>query len=265
MCSVTALCSEERTVAVGYSSGCLTLFIWSPISSIGGDSARPPVAEFACDAHAGGTLGVVLTHSTQRQLIISSGGDGWVRVWGTELGVPLFAHAVIGADATRGPYGMLLELLVADPLVWATAAGRSVVVGQLHMPGQDMPGKGTLTMEPLPHAIDDLQLLPNGTIAVASFGGVTLFHRTASDTKHSTVRTPTQSCTIPNGYPTLPTMHYIRVAGSERTRRDDIGASLPFNGWVRSLLASPNGKWLAAHVSAAGRQVKSAVGRVSRG
>ena len=225
--SVTALRSLGRAVAAGYSSGRIVLWhdwnkaLCHPMSSV-----------YTCAGHAGGTLALSFAVVDMTMLLVSAGADGRACIWSDGLR-RLCAHELPRTGATSGPHGVLLEALAADGHVWVTAVARSGVVGSLHDKDQ-----APTILEPLAHAVDAVQLLPDGTIALASYGGVTLFCREQPNVH------PHKYCYLRSDpLPAVPSCLSM--------------PTLPFNGWARSPSSSPDGAWLAGHVAAAGRQKPS--------
>ncbi|KAL1522732.1 hypothetical protein AB1Y20_017706 [Prymnesium parvum] len=215
--------SQTGAIAIAYSSGRVALS-----SDVEEDDW------VTVDAHQGGTLALAFAEPSQQQrgstLLLSSGADGKVCVWPLSLTSPVRSHALQCAGATTGSYGVVIDNLAADDTIWAVAMARCVVIGW-HSDSREPE-----SLPPLAHAIDDLTILGDGTVAAATFGGVTLFHKQHGPTS-------TFEC-------------YARVRPLPAAPQSG-DVTLGFNGWARSLCASPNGAWLASHAAASGREKPS--------
>jgi WD40 repeat protein len=227
-------CCGAVLVAIGFESGALA------VASVGEHRSGWPVDWRAEKFHSGGTLCVTLTRTRANEVaVVTSGGDGCVRV----LRIPSMdvARWQLSAkhSSARGPHGALIERVVASKEThrWAALVGRAIAVGPLT---PDAPS-ALVYLGPLAHAADGLQLLPDGTVASASLGGVALWR--PSDEAAS---------------------EYQRAA-CRAAAPPDADVDLPCDGWARSLSVSPSGAWLASSVTAASGKASLWLWRVADG
>ena len=147
-----------------------------------------------------------------------------------------------GRCATAGATGVLCETIVVDDKHWACPVGKFIAIGILPQTIDDASAPEYLG--PLLHVIDAVELLPclsspplERRVAAATFGGVCLWERRFrnSDSERSTG---------------AQLWDYTRF-GSLPAARASPDADLACDGWARSLVASPDGEWLAAWVTVA--------------
>jgi len=235
---VTCMCSQPPWLAVGFESGAISLF------NKGDDMALPALLA----GHAGGTL--CAAFSSARACLASGGGDGCVRTVAcaaaSDASVECWQlnHARSGATATAS--GALIETVAAGAERWAAIVGRYIAVGLLRSEGAVA---SPLYLGPLGHVIDGVQLLGDASVAAASYGGVTLWAMRQHDGDVADSGVAEVDNQAPRPHP-LDASAYQRVSLPAARRTAD--ASLACDGWARSLLASPNGSWLAASVTVAG-------------
>ena len=220
----------QSLLAVGFDNGAVMLQI--------GTALNAATLQYQ---HCGGTL--CLTFSEGEEILLLSGGaDGLLHF--TQVGMSNHCELALQSTlgSTAGTKGVLVELIVADASHWAAPVGRFISVGKLPGFGGNSNPSEPAYLGPLTHVVDAVQLLPTpselskcikssgsgskpagGLLAAASFGGVSLW----------TLEPHTRA-------PTLPAAR----------RGED--ADLACDGWARSLLASPDGGWLASWVTVAG-------------
>lgn len=230
---VAVLCmAATGTLALGLHAGAIAL-----LTERGLESRR-------LDGHAGGTLALATsTASDGRNYLVSAGADGCVRIWSVETGAQLSAHPLDGG--TRGVHGCLVDTLSVSGPLWAAAMGRCARVGAVD-------GAAAVAvvacLGPHTHAIDAVCWVEAGgggapaaaqaQLAVASFGGVTLWRRVGGDeaADSSAAAAPPR---------------FERVGSLPACRSSPL-ATLSFEGWPRTLTAAPGGGgWLAASASLA--------------
>ena len=110
------------------------------------------------------------------------------------------------------------------------------------------PSQAVARLGLLDHAVDALQLVaPAGTVAAATFGGVSLWARGGGG-GGAGAASGGEGEYVPehaSEYVPLPPRDLAAARGGA-------AASLQCDGWARSLVASPDGAWLAAWVVVAG-------------
>ena len=216
MCMVT-----PSVVAIGSDDGALHMFAL-PL--------QPPFHDHRPSHHAGGTLclvSVVAEGADAGQLIISGGGDGFVRAiryQGGSVELVRCWKLLLSSGGAIGVHGLLVDCISASTTCWAALTGRTVAIGFLSQSAT----ASVVTLAPAAHVHDALQILPDGSIATASFGGLSLWRRSVGGGSG--------------------TARYHRTAPLPAARHSP-DADLACDGWARSLSASPDGEWLAAGVN----------------
>uniref|UniRef100_A0A7S4B4G3 Uncharacterized protein n=1 Tax=Chrysotila carterae TaxID=13221 RepID=A0A7S4B4G3_CHRCT len=179
-------------------------------------------------AHAGGTLAAAFGS----EVLVSAGADSRVGLW-YEPGwcshpVPPVAHVINADGGVRGRHGAMLEELSVNRHIWAVAAGRVVAVGG------SAPTDEVSYLGPLPHGVDAVQVLDDGSVTAACFGGVMVWRPAPPSSLE---------CTGKKSY--VPAVFSVHD-GTFVPPPTQMLASLPFPGWPRRLAASAAGGWLAA-------------------
>lgn len=208
--------SSDGSAVLGLARGALLVF---PASAEA--AAATPLERHG---HNGGTL--ALQHSKTGRMLISGGGDGYIRLWTTgayvgECTASPVAVRIDAPGAIRSRNSTLVESVSTNEELWAAAAGKAVACGEVSTDaGCSESGAAPGYLQPLTHHVDSVLLLADGRLAAASFGGVFLWSR--------------EQC---------------RCAARQPEPRVPIGPCtqvLAFDGWARSLAAAPAGAWLAA-------------------
>ncbi|EOD38663.1 hypothetical protein EMIHUDRAFT_460454, partial [Emiliania huxleyi CCMP1516] len=265
--AVVCLAAHEPTglVAVAFESGACHLLA-TPADTDYADST-PSALSCLSVGHQRGTrcLAFATTTATDAVALVSGGDDGCVhietchvnsaRVAGrgcqdchgqAQVATSAPRDCAIEAEresgATTKRRRLLIDEVVADSTHWAVPLGRSVCVGLLSS------GQAVARLGLLDHAVDALQLVaPAGTVAAATFGGVSLWARGGGG-GGAGAASGGEGEYVPehaSEYVPLPPRDLAAARGGA-------AASLQCDGWARSLVASPDGAWLAAWVVVAG-------------
>ena len=213
---VTAVGSHGSIIAVGFSSGVLQIF----------DAQGGLISQDHRHKDALMSVAVVDDGDT----VVTGGVDGYVVV-SVSCGPRTASTAWLLLKAGR--HGLHIEHLAATSDCWAALVGREVAVG----PIGEAAVERLVYLGPLPNAADGLAIVGGGSIvAAASFGGLTLWRRHAPESGSET------GCAL----------GYLRAEPLAAARRSHV-ADLACDGWARSLVASPDGAWLAAGVTEASK------------
>ena len=238
MATVACLSAQPPFVAVGYDSGAVELEIFGD-----GEASATKLPEH----HRGGVLCCAFS-SGEPSYLLTGGADGCVRLVSCACG-PNFAriHAGVSLEAREGAiagaHGLLVESIAANAACWAAPVGKCVAVGGLPQSDEEAAFPGVQYLGPLLHVVDAVQLCPHvgslgdrdgghaAAVAAASFGGVSLWSSQSAEGNELT---------------------FERLSAALPASRGGTAADLACDGWARSLVASPDGAWLASWVVLAG-------------
>lgn len=243
--------SYARLIAIGFEDGDVVV-----TSSAEASSLR--------QHHRAAVLSAAFSTHRHSPYLITGGADGCVCLCndGCVERVELPHRSLSGA--TAGSAGFLIESIAADSHHWVAAVGKYIVLGSLQYP------QALQYLSPLVHAIDAVQLCPfpraldapnnarnekhlGSMVAAAAFGGVSLWGPTtpSMEEQDDTRAAPPPPPSCERIRAKLPAARTCS-SGSGGSGSGGSSGDLGCDGWARSLVASPDGAWLAAWVMIAG-------------
>ena len=204
--------------------------------------------------HCGGTLSLAFSDG-EEIILLSGGADGLLRFTSVDARKNSSAIALqTTLGGTAGTKGVLVELVVADACHWVAPVGRFIAVGSLpRAEGRSDPGAPAY-LGPLKHVVDAVQLLPTPKALVSNSAGSSGVGRNSNSSGSDCCSKPPGGllAAASFGGVSLWTLEpHTRAPALPAGRRGE-EADLACDGWARSLLASPDGAWLASWVTVAG-------------